>query len=65
MTYGKSGRGNYAVAAEPHRHNGTWDAVEAVGEFYRIIDVDDVPEDDWDRLDALEKEALAAQKDHA
>jgi len=56
MTYGKSSTGYYAVAYAPNKTQGLWDAVEAVGEFYRIIDFDDIPECDWDRVEALEKQ---------
>ena len=33
-----------------------WDAVEAVGELYRIINFDSIPECDWDRIDNLEQQ---------
>lgn len=60
MTYGKSGSGNYAVALQDNKSHGLWDAVEAVGDFYRIVDFDAIPECDWDRIEALEEQAHAA-----
>lgn len=60
MTYGKSGTGNYAVALDNKIH-GTWDAVEAVGDFYRLVDFDAIPEADWDRVDALEERVRSSR----
>lgn len=55
-TYGKSGSGNYAVTRRQEATQGVWDAVEAVGELYRIINFDSIPECDWDRIDNLEQQ---------
>ena len=57
MTYGKSSGGNYAVARENNKVHGVWDACEVPGELYRVIDVQDIPECDWERTDALEEAA--------
>jgi hypothetical protein len=59
FTYGKSSAGNYAVAKGYNRTHGVWDAVEVKGDLYRVIDADEVPECDWDRIDALEKEGCS------
>ena len=57
MTYGRSSVGNYAVARESNKVHGVWDACEIDGELYRVIDVQDIPECDWERTDALEETA--------
>lgn len=57
MTVGKSSNGNYAVALATNLRHGTYDAVEAVGECYSIIDEERIPECDWERIDGLEQEA--------
>ena len=56
-TYGKSDAGNYAIARHINRTHGVWDACEVNGDFYRIVEFDEIPEIDWDRIDALEAQA--------
>ena len=53
LTYGKSSSGNYAICLKSNKQHGVWDVVEAVGDFYRIVNFDEIPECDWDRIDNL------------
>lgn len=65
FTYGRHWDGDdwaYAVARGPNRTHGVWDAVEIDHTFYEIIDFDEIPECDWDRVDALEEKAVADTK---
>lgn len=56
FTYGRSDSGNYAIARHINRSHGTWDACELNGDFYSIVEFDEIPEDDWDRIDSLEEQ---------
>jgi hypothetical protein len=61
-TYGKSGDGNLAICvnknpASAPRTTGVWDACEVAGEFYRIVEYDELSEAEMDRMDDLEREA--------
>jgi hypothetical protein len=54
FTYGRSGDFKYAIAAGFNRSHGVWDACEVDGELYRVIEFDEIPECDWDRIGFLE-----------
>lgn len=61
-TYGRSDAGNYAMTLRTAAYGGTWDAVEVPGDFYRIVDVDDIPSCDFERLDNLIDQVKKAKK---
>jgi hypothetical protein len=58
VVFGKSQSGHYAVTLDG---DAVWEQVEAVGELYRPIGYDEIPEDDWDRIGQLEQRLEVAE----